>query len=630
MSHYIFKGRLCGYICAECPEPLANLEVRLYRVEKRDDVAALAVANPKETFALLDDEQVKGKESRLLAKAETDAEGNFTFELGKNYAGEAFEVDVYCGSVPRQKIGKNPPKPRQFTITTLQPRYRETENGFIAVWNYCLPYRFWCAVLAWFDVWTICGRVLDCKTQAPIAGLKVMAFDVDWLADDALGLAATTDAAGKFIITYSSVDFRQGTWIDVELIGGPDLYFKIETPTGTAMLTEPSSRGRAPDRENSGPCFCVDLCIEKSEPTVVDPIPLFTHVGRYRVDPTYLDFTTDGLTTAGNLAFTGPIPLIGLLPNGNAADALEYRFRVAEYDAVGAVLGPVSDVDQTMIEATVIGQLEYFDWNPLLMVFVLKVANYWVNNASAPLTTIHRNGLPDITLRLNQQVDPGGWIKVPRQKNLAANEEGLFVGGFVSMASLKTTELTNEFFDIAVPAPAHAAGESVPVGKRSRMHRFKLIFEARKVVGRASVSFNEREKIVMSNTHYKQHHHPSWAGFVDTKPAVVLVDVAELAIPGAGCNKVSNHVHALFTAYHPFLGSVNVYFEGPTLTPLPSGISPAIVAGEAVSLAGGHDFNFTAQPSCAYILWLSVSLNLTHGEGPIPSHLQDHVAFCKG
>ena len=262
MSHYIFKGRLCGYICAECPEPLANLQVRLYRVDKQRNVAALAVANPKETFAILDDDQVQGKESRLLAMTTSDAEGNFTFELGENYAGEAFEVDVYCGSVPRQKIGKNPPKPRQFTITTLQPRYRETENGFIAVWDYCLPYRFWCAVLSWFDVWTICGRVLDCERKRPIAGAKVMAFDADWLADDALGFAFT-DAAGKFLITYSSVDFRQGTWIDVELIGGPDLYFRIEDSGGNPLLTETQAHGRTPARENATNCFCVELCIEQ-------------------------------------------------------------------------------------------------------------------------------------------------------------------------------------------------------------------------------------------------------------------------------------------------------------------------------------------------------------------------------
>jgi len=259
---YTFKGRLCGYICAECPEPLANLQVRLYRVDKQRNIAALAVANPKETFAILDDDQVSEKESRLLAKAEMDAEGNYAFELDKNYKGEAFEVDVYCGSVPRQKIGKRPPKPRQFTITTVQPRYRETENGFIAVWDYCLPYRFWCAVLALFDVWTICGSVLDCETKVPVAGVKVKAFDADWLADDYLGFAFT-DVAGKFIITYAGADFRQGTWINIELIGGPDLYFTIEDSGGNPLLTETQADGRTPGRENADNCFCVELCINE-------------------------------------------------------------------------------------------------------------------------------------------------------------------------------------------------------------------------------------------------------------------------------------------------------------------------------------------------------------------------------
>jgi len=262
MNRYHFKGRLCGYICAECSEPFANLQVRLYRVDQQRNVAALAVANPKETFAILDDDQVQARKSRLLSKVETDAKGNFAFELGKSYAGEAFEVDIYCRSAPRRKVEKEPPKPRQFTITTLQPRYRKTEEGFVAVWDYCLPYRFWCAVLALFDVWTICGRVTDCKTKQPVAAVKVRAFDADWLQDDDLGFAFT-DTAGKFIITYSGVDFRQGTWVDVELIGGPDLYFQIEDSAGNPLLAETQIDGRAPARENANNCFCVELCIDE-------------------------------------------------------------------------------------------------------------------------------------------------------------------------------------------------------------------------------------------------------------------------------------------------------------------------------------------------------------------------------
>ena len=342
MNHYNFRGRLCGYICAECPEPLANLQVRLYRVDNQRNVTALAVANPKETFAILDDDQVRGKESRLFAQAETDAEGNFTFDLTENYAGEAFEVDVYCGSVPRQKIGGNPPKPRQFTITTLQPRYREVEGGFVAVWDYCLPYRFWCAVLALFDVWTICGRVTDCKTKLPVAGVKVEAFDADWLADDPLGFAST-DTAGKFIITYSGVDFRQGTWIDVELIGGPDLYFLIEDAGGNPLLAETQADGRVPARENAGNCFCVELCVEEA-PVVTHA--WFTRVGHFGIysDIDHLGngrtihavpFGFPGAHGGPGFGFFGHMKLVGDCPTTYPTSGPPMRYRFL-YEVLGS------------------------------------------------------------------------------------------------------------------------------------------------------------------------------------------------------------------------------------------------------------------------------------------------------
>ncbi len=162
--NYIFKGRLCGYICDECPEPLSRVKVRLYRTRQGQDITALAVANPKNTFAILSDEEVKAKESSLLAEADADENGNFAFELGEgqSYNGEAFEVDVYCGNVPRPKIPRDPPPPLQFSITVLQPMWHQSERELVAVWDYCLPYRYWCGVKSRLGWWTICGRVVDC------------------------------------------------------------------------------------------------------------------------------------------------------------------------------------------------------------------------------------------------------------------------------------------------------------------------------------------------------------------------------------------------------------------------------------------------------------------------------------
>ena len=632
---YIFKGRLCGYICPECPEPLSQVKVRLYRSRAKEGITVLAAAAPKDTFAILSDDDVKQKASSLLAETTTGDDGSFSFELGdeQKYGGEAFEIDVYCGTVPHRKPTPKAPQPLQFSITTLQPAWRNTDNGLMAAFEYCIPWRYWCSIRHRFGAWVICGIVVDCEAGSPIAGVKVRAFDTDWLQDDDLG-SALTDGAGKFRIDYLPIDFKQtplSPWINLELVGGPDVYFRVETPGGTVLLAEPRSQGRTPGRDNIGPCFCVRLCLKEPPPQDGNPIPLFTHVGEYRVDPIYNDFTSDGLTTAGNYAFTDTIPLIGLLPNGSDPDALEYHFRWGEYNPAGTVLGPVSDMDASQIAPTVIGQLEYFDWDGV-SAFVLRSANYWVNNPGAPTTVIHRNGPPDISIQLNQVVKAGGWIEVPRQNNLVANGNGLFVGGFVSMVELDTTKLTFEQFDVTTPAPPLKAGDSLSASQKSRMHRFKLFFEARKVGTVPILAANVREKIVMSNTHYIQQHHPNWGGFTDNERAVVLIDAKELAVSGGGCGKITTDVHALFTSYHPFLGSAQVYIEGPTPPPaLPPAVNPPISAdGETVSPAGGQDFNLAPNPDCAYILWIKVTLNLTYGYGAFLPDFYDHVAFCKG
>src|SRR5947208_1333232 len=50
---YVLKGRLCGFVCDECDEPLAAVTVRLLRPEADERLTARAVADPKETLAIL-------------------------------------------------------------------------------------------------------------------------------------------------------------------------------------------------------------------------------------------------------------------------------------------------------------------------------------------------------------------------------------------------------------------------------------------------------------------------------------------------------------------------------------------------------------------------------------------------
>lgn len=628
---YLFIGKLCGYICPERPEPLANVKVRLYRSRADQKVAAMATARPKETFQLLDARALDTKTGHLLAEASADENGRFEVELGDNqdYAGEAFELDVLLDRVP----GGEPGEPLQFTVTMLQPRWMESDNGLVAKWEYCLPARIWCGVRARFGSWVICGRVLTCDTkpQAPVAGVRVRAFDVDIVQDDPLG-DALTDATGRFRIDYTTKVFRQTPFsplIDVEWIGGPDVYFQVETPTGSPLLIEPSSRGRDPDRENAGHCLCVTLCL-KDVPDQQQPptIPLFTHVGQYKVDsdPTASDFNADGTSKAGGYAFTGDIPLIGVLPDGTAADPVEYRFRYAKHPG----LTPVENAVAGIIKPTVIGQLEYFAWNSLLSVWELKAADYWVNNPGAHVM-IPQDGSADLMVPLNKDIGADGWIEVPTENQLFHNGVGRFVpAGFSRLAIIDTKKLTDESVDLSTGAPPLPvkAGDTVPAAYRSEAPTFRIYFEARKVGETTLMSSNQLDTIALSNTSYTYERHPGWAGGTVTTAAVVSLDIAEMIGPGAtGCDTLSTDLHALFTVYHPYLGDARLYFEGNS--PLPPSYTASITAGEALGAPPGQLFDISGLAPCAYILWLRATLNLTSGWGQIPvPWIWDKIAFC--
>lgn len=613
--HYTFKGNLQGLICSDCREPLSYVKVRLYRPQKEQEVTRLAAVAAKETFQILTEEEIAAKEKFLLAETETDGQGNFVFELGEKqkYSGEAFEIDVYCETVPKRKPSKTSYPPVQFSITTLQPKWRDAENGLVAAWEHILPHRYWCGIRARFGAWVICGIVTVCKTNIPIHGVKVRAFDVDWLQDDDLGFGLT-DATGHFRIDYATEDFKQtplSPWINWEMVGGPDLYFKIETLAGTPLLTEPSSRGRNSDRENAGPCFCVKLCLEEVPNEIPEDhtYPLFTKVGQYRIGS---DFTADGLTIAGNYAFTQTIPLRGILPDGGDSVAMEYRFRYGKY--AGGILGSLNDVDSSMIAPTIIGQLEYWNFNTTLGVWEIAADDYWVNNPGAT----H-----------NVTVKPGGWIEVPRENNIGL-PPAPGIGKFIPnswMIKLITTKLVDEFFDLSI-SPAQLAGDPIPAGQKPAEHTYSLVFEAREVGSAAISDTNALSKIIISNLNYKYNRHPGWAPSTPTHPPVCMLDIKEMVVSGSGCGTMGDDLHALFTAYHPYAEQVTLYFEGNS--PLPAAYSPTLTAGEAASGNAGYNFDISALGPCAYILWLRIELNLTQGWGRIPDYRYwDHIAFCK-
>jgi hypothetical protein len=363
-------------------------------------------------------------------------------------------------------------------------------------------------------------------------------------------------------------------------------------------------------------------------------------VGAYHVDPIYGDFQGDGTTTAGGYAFTRTIPLIGILPGWEAINKYEYRFRIAKYPGPG----PVQDVDATMIKpTTVIGQLEFKYWDASLPGWTTGSTEYYANNPGATHAIPQQVG-PDKIVDVNTDVQAGGWIKVPHENDLTNGGGGRFIpqGG---LADLDTTKFTNESFDFSVPAPGLKAGDSIPAGipPHSEKPTYKIFFEARKQGTVPLVSSNNLNKIAFSNTAYKYVRHAGWDGGPVTTRSMCSLDIAEMTAPGAtGCDEQHDHVHGLYTCYHPYLGSVLLWLQGPGIPtgvgippvpvpPAPFSFVPAVAVDEAASGPVGHDFDISTLQPCAYILYMSATVKLTEGWGLIPDATDwDLIAFCKG
>lgn len=633
--NYLFKGRICGYICDECSEPLARVKVRLYRSRPDQDITTLAVANPKDTFAILTEEEVRAKQGSLLIEVETNDVGEFTAELGdqQGYKGGAFEVDVYCGNVPHHIPGPKPPKPLQFSITTLQPLWRRTETGLMAIWEYCLSHRYWCLVRARFGAWTICGQLTLCKTGAPLGNMRVRAFDVDWLQDDSLG-AAITDANGHFRIDYVSAAFKKDILgLNIELFGGPDLYFKVETLGGAPLLAEPPSRGRAPDRENVGHCFCVKLCVDKAPEDPNESIPAFFALGGYDFAAAVPDIHSvvpgSGLTVADNRAFYSTVRLNGILSKKLNSTAMEYRFEFRTTQPNGTPIGPWTPVDPGQMAATRIGHLE------------------WVAPAfpGDPNPTKHKDCV--VKGSAPGQLVPaivGGWIQVPQQSNaLNAPPAGDLINptnlGFFSpngnMINLITPSLaafgTKNMTGVKAGTSSTSNGETLAAARH-----FALRMRVREQGNPATeITAGECSHVAINNTGYDNIvHHPSWMVINDPPGTlgVCLVDIAQSVV--IGCQPITDALDVLITTTHPQLGAVSLGMAGPG-GPY-SFVLPAAVPGER--FGSTSQFSADAAPAtliavkdlkpCGYLLTLTAPLLLTTGDS-IPTPLQDQIVFCK-
>ncbi len=628
---YVFNGRLCGYFCEECLEPVSNVVIRLYRSRKDQNVTALAVADPGLTLGLNTDDQIKAKASSLIAETKSDADGNFSFTLGtkEKYSGEPFEIDVYCETVPRRKPGRKPVQPRQATLTTLQPLWKQKADGeFAAAWQYCIPWRFWCYFRGLFDAWVICGRLTTCDNGAPIPGAMVNAFDVDWLQDDPIG-SGTTDANGQFRIDYSSADFQLTPFsplINVEWVGGPDVYFSATLGSNT-ILQEDRSIGRSPGRQNIGPCFCVTLCSDKVIGTP-EQFPHWNKVWEFSIHPDAGQvgsaFSAEGYAGGGGASyvFGDSNYKTGVLLRGNCpltniaapAHSLQYRFVIGEYtwsttpDDPNTIpsVAPATLMPVTQIRPTTIGYVYYTDANGVY-------------------------GPGDVVLT-SADLDANGWVTPILGHNVTVDmHDGTTALVAITAANfLRTDELV--VMNSAVITAAHAAkmpgglpkadaGRALTNAEKEPIRRYRLQFEVRDATTLATLYTETLSSIVLDNS-----------------PVIVQLDLEELRTNA--CNPLGGAaaVHVLYTVDHPHLNgfSMAIANNGGTVHAAPPMPHGSFLPGPNFFFRGGNGGphngtntggfaqNISMDPPCAYSVSLSWSTRqyLTGGAST-------QILYCK-
>lgn len=593
---YQLNGRIIGWICDDCTEPLVGATLRLVRTADASHLSHQAAADPKLTATVLTEDQAHERESRLLAETVLAADGSFSVEIGSGYEGEAFEVDIYCGTLTGHPV---PPRPLTVTLTTLAPQWRERADVRVAAWEYEIPFRYWCAIRGLFGWWTICGHVTVCDTDVPVPGVKVSAFDVDWLQDDALG-SATTSTSGHFRIDYTTAHFTRtpfSPWINFELVPGPDVYFRIDGPTG-ALLAEPRARGRQSDRQNVGPCLCVDLCV-KEQPPVTEPYPWFDHVGGYKL-LTAIDSGPggNGLTLGDHRAFYSNLRLNGVLGRTLGGQPLAYRF---ETSTTGT--NPILQAQMSRMQ---IGTWQRFTLSGV---------------ETKAVVLLGVDGPDEIAVT----PDAGGWITVPQDNNLLT---GLFApnNNLLGLASSALSTQTHDLAAITAGNPTAPAGLAT-----DQLVTVRMVIRQAAAAPSTAVEAGRCDRLAIANTVYDHvQKHGSWVPTrLNGALGVVSLDVEELI--GHGCAKITNALTVDYTAAHPNLGVVLIEVTGPG-GPYHYALPPVSAdhAGQVTALldAANNPVPIASLPPCGYQLSASASLLLTTGDSsPLPE--SDFLVFTK-
>ena len=614
-----FKGTLRGDLCDECSELLSNVEVLLY-LPYMQDVAHSTAANPKETFHLVTKEEAKLREKLLIASSTTDEQGNFEFIIDDKYANYAFDIDFICGTVPPKFPRPKGDEPLQFHITTLLMDWRsdqeETNDTF--EWEHNISAKWWCYIKGYyFDVWTICGQLLNCETKTPLPGIKVIAMDADFLTDDNLG-TAITDSNGHFKINYNSSQFKKtflSPWINVEtdstflsFQSGPDVYFQLEYNGQRFALETAANR-----RNNVGYCLCVSLCSKDLIPTEPSVPPAFTHFGLTQHIPIQSGINAQG-KTLGGYAFYSSVNMVGTISKKTGGVAMEYLFEYQEVATPITPLNPMSwqPVVPNMINKTIIGYLWTLTGditNPI------AYEPYYINGSGTEKTVTFN----------------GNWIQVPQDSNFAAHQDAQIL----CLDTEKLTGLTS--IDMAMPT-AGIGNATVSVSRPNVKNRYFAIRMKQRQLNNVAteVVAGTSKPIAIYNVIYNNvNKYGSWApATVDSQRIALSLDLQEIISGSSGCSKITTDLHIKYGARNENLGSISLSIAGPHKPGQSFGFNPIVLMAEPETF-GTTQLVFTPPTdtvadllACAYTVSASATALLTTGDGNADP-VYDLVSFCK-
>ncbi len=599
----VIRGYLYGSLCSFPRNWDRVRDAEIIAIQSNRSIAtvdslARGIENQsRQVVEVLDNDAVADLPTDAM-RARSDEDGQFEFKLSEEYKGDLLDLYAIVDRVPTPTLDEPfEMLPRQVVLSlgTCRP------IRFAGHWNLIsvIPMPTWCRIRAQADMWVIVGRVETSNGTQGIGNVTIRAFDRDIVQDDLLGVD-TSSSAGLFRIDYPGSNFRQGTIIDVELFGGPDIYFEVEDADGNLILDEPPSQGRSLNRRDRGHCFCVRLRTNVEGPPI-GPIPgLWTGIGTAFTIPDFSSlnsFTTDGYAGGAQYALTGVIRATGSAPVQSNGNPVEYRYIVSDSTTQNGSPPPAggnftrivgAGTDVNLFASTRLGQM--IRYSPLRIVDV-----------DSELVDLDADGWLDVNAAIERAfvADP---ILTPAD---LGDFEWLDSDGLMG---INTNNLTNES---NVPSGI-TPGDPVPTTDRIGVERKALRFEIREVVDKALNLFVSMPGSGVTLNNAVMNNNPAHIGLAMTDH-----------LTGTSCDPLTGAPDVAYTVHHPHLRSVNIQVvsnDGSYNNAVGDGAIP--IAGNT-SAAVNHVNNGTATlpaglHKCSYITTLSVRRRLHTGDGALP------------